>query len=94
MRVLLKTIMAGPAGGFAIGDTPDLPEAQARALIAAGYADEPEAADEPRTADAPAPETATPLAPETATAPAPERAIPPAIKRGLSSTKRRGGARR
>jgi len=38
MKVQLKTLMAGPNGVIAAGQVVELPEAEAQALIAGGYA--------------------------------------------------------
>ena len=67
MRVKLLTTMAGPDGCFGPGSTADLPEGQARALVAFGYA-------EPVDPMPPAPETATrPDRSEKAVAPRPRK---------------------
>ncbi len=39
MRVRMKTLYAGPAGVIHQGKEGDIPEAEAQALIAGGYAD-------------------------------------------------------
>lgn len=39
MRVRMKTLSAGPAGVLAVGEVYDLPEAQARELVAGNYAE-------------------------------------------------------
>ena len=73
MRVKMKTIYAGPSGSAPPGKVIDLPDAEANALVAGGYATPVEApapaAVPPVAPEAPV-ETATePAAQETATAP-------------------------
>lgn len=74
MKITLTRIMAGPDGAFSAGTILDVPQSQALALIAGGYAEKFTAAPAVATESEPA---------ETATAPAaPERAVrPPAKKR-------------
>lgn len=67
MRVVLKTIYAGPGGSHQPGATVDLPESEARALVAGEYAvaapgGMPPAMDAPEVATIAAPETAAPRA--------------------------------
>jgi hypothetical protein len=52
MRIKLRTIMAGPAGVGQAGAVVEMPDAQARAMVAAGYAD---------AVDAPAPAAVAPV---------------------------------
>ena len=39
MKVKLKTLMAGPGGCFQPGETIDVKEAEARALVSGGFAE-------------------------------------------------------
>lgn len=77
MKVKMRTYYAGPSGSCGAGATIDLADAEARGLIAGGYATEVE------TATAPAPDVALEAAAEaaeTADAPAPETAAAPAAR--------------
>lgn len=49
MRVRMHTTYAGPGGACDAGKTIDLPESEAKALVAAGYASELAAGGEPVT---------------------------------------------
>lgn len=42
MKVRMRTAYAGPHGNHPIGSLPDFPKAEARALIAGGYAEDVE----------------------------------------------------
>lgn len=64
MRIKMKSTMAGPDGNASPGQVIDVPDTEARALLAGGYA---EAVDPPQ-------ESQTVAAQETATTPPPERA--------------------
>lgn len=67
MRVRMRTVYAGASGCAGAGQVIDLPEAEARALMAGNYASAVE------TAEAPAPEAAITQPAETAVVPgAPE----------------------
>lgn len=61
MRIRLKAVMAGPKGSFQPGEVLDLPDPEARALIAGEYAELVESA-----VDAPAETAVAPLTAETA----------------------------
>jgi hypothetical protein len=69
MKIQMKTLSSGPAGSFQPGQIVDLPEDQARAFVAGGYAVTMESkpkVEAPKPADAPIETAAGKPAPETA----------------------------
>lgn len=69
MKVQLITTYAGPLGTWMAGTTVDLPDKEAKGLVAGGYATRVEAPATPE----PAPDRNTEV--ETATVAAPEKAV-------------------
>lgn len=80
MKVKMKTLAAGPEGLYQPGQEVDLPAAQAKALIAGGYAEEVVLADVEQQQKEPAER-------ETAAVEPPEKAVVPKKTRKRSSAK-------